>query len=183
LGKKRTGTWKYLYLSIACMISVLLAGCVAVKSLEANKEARERLITAKRLFERGDYEGSLKENQKILSLYDHGPPGDEALFNTATIYAHEGYSKRDYGKSLNLFRRLVKMFPQSPWVGQAETWVGIIRENQKLNRELEELHQTLRMSKQENERLKREVRELNQALKKSKQIDIEVDETKRELLR
>lgn len=142
------------------MICISLSGCFILKGLEAKKEPRESLMRAQRLFDQGDYEGSLKENQKVLVLYNHVPPGDEALFNIAVIYAYGKYPKRDYRRSLDLFMRLVKVFPQSPWVRQAEIWIGILREN---------------------ERLSREVEELNQTLKKSKEVDIEIDKKKKEL--
>lgn len=160
MGRKRTRTWKYFYLSITCMIFISLAGCAAVKEVEVKRETDEHLTMAKKLLEQGDYEGSLKENQKALSLFNHVPPGDEALFNIGLIYAHGGYPKRDYKKSLDLFRRLVELFPKSPLVGQAKIWIGILQENERLNREIEELNKTI---------------------KKSKQVDIELEEKKKEL--
>jgi hypothetical protein len=54
----------------------------------------------------------------------------------------------------------VKVFPQSPFARQAKIWIGIL---------------------QENERLKREIEELNKTINKSKQVDIEIDEKKKEL--
>ncbi|HYA91625.1 MAG TPA: tetratricopeptide repeat protein [Thermodesulfobacteriota bacterium] len=128
--------------------------------MEAKRETREYLITAQKLLDQGDYEGSLKENQKALSLYDNVPPGDQALFNAGLIYAHYGYPKRDYQKSLDHFRRLLKVFPQSPYAGQAKIWIGILQENERLNREIEELNKTI---------------------KKSKEVDIDIDEKKKEL--
>jgi len=142
------------------MILISLASCAMLKEMEAKRETREYFITAQKLLDQGDYEGSLKENQKVLSLYDNVPPGDEALFNTGLIYAHYGYPKRDYQKSLDHFKRLVKVFPQSPFAGQAKIWIGLL---------------------QENERLKREIEELNKTIKKSKEVDIEIDEKKKEL--
>ena len=160
MGRKRNRTWKYLYFCIACMILISLAGCVTLKEMEAKRETHEYFVTAQKLLDQGDYEGSLKENQKVLSMYDHVPPGDEALFNAGLIYAHYGYPKRDYQKSLDHFKRLVKVFPQSPFARQAKIWIGIL---------------------QENERLKREIEELNKTINKSKQVDIEIDEKKKEL--
>ena len=160
MGRKQTRTWMYLYLSIACMIFISLAGCATLKEMEAKRETREYFITAQKLLDQGDYEGALRENEKVLSLYDNIPPGDEALFKLGLIYAHYGYPKRDYKKSLDLFKRLVKMFPQSPLVEQAKLWIGILQENQRLNREIEELNKTI---------------------KKSKQVDIEIEEKKKEL--
>jgi outer membrane protein assembly factor BamD (BamD/ComL family) len=160
LGRKQTRTWMYLYLSIACMIFISLAGCATLKEMEAKRETPEYFITAQKLLDQGDYEGALRENEKVLSLYDNIPPGDEALFNIGLIYAHYGYPKRDYKKSLDLFKRLVKMFPQSPLARQAKLWIGILQENERLNREIEELKKTI---------------------KKSKQVDIEIEEKKKEL--
>ena len=160
MGRKRNWTRKYLYLFIACLTFISFAGCATLKEMERRKEARGYLTTAQKLLNQGDYEGSLKENQKVLSLYENVPPGDEALFHAGLIYAHYGYPKKDYQKSMDQFKRLVKVFPQSPWVGRAKIWIEILQENERLNREIEEL---------------------NKALKKSKQVDIEIDEKKKEL--
>jgi len=142
------------------MIFVSLAGCAILKEMKAKRETHEYLTMAQKLLDQGDYEGSLKENQKVLSLYGNGPPGDEALFNMGLIYAHYEYPKRDYKKSLDLFKRLLKVFPQSPLIGQAKIWIGLLQENERLNIEIEELKKTI---------------------KKSKQVDIEIDEKKKEL--
>jgi outer membrane protein assembly factor BamD (BamD/ComL family) len=159
LGRKRIRTGKYLYLSVACLILVSLSGCATLKENEAQEKARESLRMAQEFLDRGDYEGALRENQRVLSLYDNAPPGDEALFNTGLLYAHPNYPKRDYKKSIDLFRRLMKMFPHSPLAGQAKAWIGILQENERLNRDIEGLNKTLR---------------------KSKQVDIDIDEKKKE---
>ena len=160
MGRKRTGTRKYLYLSIAAMIFISLAGCAVLKGTGAERDASGRLAAAKRLLDQGNYEAALEENRKVLLLYDHAPPGDEALFHTGLIYAHSGYPKRNYKKSIDAFKRLLKVFPQSPLAGQAKLWIAIL---------------------QENERLSGDIEELNKTIKKSKQVDIEIDEKKREL--
>jgi hypothetical protein len=54
----------------------------------------------------------------------------------------------------------LKDFPWSPFARRAKLWIGILLENERLNREIEELSKTL---------------------KKSKQVDIEIDEKKKEL--
>ena len=160
MGRKRTRTGKYLCLFLASMIFLSIAGCAILKEKETERKPSDYLLTAQKLLDQGDYEGSLKENLKVLSLYSNVPPGDEALFNKGLIYTHYGYAKRDYKKSLDIFKRLVKMFPQSPFAGQAKMWIGILQENERLNREVEELNTTI---------------------KKSKQVDIELDEKKKEL--
>ncbi len=129
------------------------------KKIEEWEQAREPFLLSQKLLAEGNYEGALKENQRILSLSGQNPPGDEALFNIGLIHAHPGNTKKDYGKSLTFFRRLIKEYPQSPCFEQAKIWVGIL---------------------QDNERLSRSIEELSQVLEKSKQVDIEIEEKKRE---
>jgi len=128
---------------------------IEIKEEEKTRErvkTNEYLFRGQKLLTQGDYEGSLRENQKILSVSAHKPPGDEALFNMGLIYAHSANPKRDYGKSLDFFKKLLKDFPQSPLVEQAKIWIGVLQENEKLT----------------------------QMLEKSKQVDIEIEERKRE---
>ena len=129
------------------------------KKIEEWEQAREPFLLSQKLLAEGNYEGALKENQRILSLSGQNPPGDEALFNIGLIHAHPGNTKKDYGKSLTFFRRLIKEYPQSSCFEQAKIWVGIL---------------------QDNERLSRSIEELSQVLEKSKQVDIEIEEKKRE---
>ena len=123
------------------------------------KDAGHYLHNSQKLFVQGDYEGALNENQEVLSLYAGTRLGDEALFNMGLICAHPGNPKKDHGRSLSFFRRLVKDYPDSPLVQQAKVWIGVLEENVKLNQTIEKLNQTI---------------------EKSKEIDLEIEEKKRE---
>jgi len=158
MGGKRNGARQYLRLFIAAIILASLVNCAALKEMETKREACEYLATAQKLLAQGDYEGSLRENRKALSLSHNVPPGDKALFNMGLIHAHYGYHKRNYQESLDHFKRLVDGFPQSPLAAWAKIGMGLL---------------------QENERLHREIEDLNKIIKKSKQVDIEIDEKKR----
>ena len=127
--------------------------------IEAHAETQEFLLRARKLLAQGDYEGALKNNQKVLSLSGSKSPGDEALFNMGLIYAHPGNPKKDYGKSLIFFKKLMKDYPKSPWIERTKIWIGMLQENEKLSRSVEEL---------------------NQVIEKSQQVDIEIEEKKRE---
>jgi tetratricopeptide (TPR) repeat protein len=129
------------------------------RRIEEWEQAREPFLLSEKLLSEGNYEGALKENQRILSASGQNPPGDGALFNLGLILAHPGNMKKDYAKSLALFRRLLKDHPGSPWAEQAKTWVGVLQENEKLSRSIEEL---------------------SVVIEKSKQVDIEIEEKKRE---
>ncbi len=110
------------------------------------------LKQAKNLFAHRDYDGSLKICQKILSVTGKTPPGDEALYNMALIYAHAENGNRDYSKSLLCLERLLKEYPKSPLAVEAKIWVALLQEN----------------------------KDLRQMIEKTNQIDIAIDEKKRE---
>jgi tetratricopeptide (TPR) repeat protein len=114
-------------------------------------EAREHMIRSQKFLAQGNYEGTISENKKILSLSDPRSPKDEALFNLGLIYAHFGNPQQDLEKSIEFFKTLVKNYPKSPLAEQAKIWVEILQENAGLNH----------------------------LLKKLKQVDIEIEEMKR----
>jgi tetratricopeptide (TPR) repeat protein len=114
-------------------------------------EVQVHLLRGQRLLAQGDFEGSLKENQKVLSLAMGKSPGDDALYNLGLIYAHPGNPRRDYEKSIGFFNRLMKEYPGSHLTEHAKTWTGIFQENEKLK----------------------------EVIEKSKQVDIEIEERKR----
>lgn len=167
MGRKRNWIWKCFHFCIAGLIAVSLAGCAGLKQAKTDWSARQHLSAARTLLDQADYEGSLRESQKVIALSDYSPPGDEALFYAGVIYCHYGYPKRDFQKSLDIFKKLVRSFPQSPYAGRAKVFIGILYENEKL--------------RHENERSKREIEALNKTIRKSKQVDIEIDEKKKGL--
>ena len=103
------------------------------------------------LLARGDYEGALAENQRVLALSNRQPPGDEALFNIGLIYAHSGNPKKDFRKALDSFRKMMTDYPKSPLFEQARIWAGVLQENERLS----------------------------QVIEKSRQVDMEIEERKR----
>ena len=120
--------------------------------IEERGVVRERLLRGQKLLAQGDYEGAILENQKVLSMATYRPPGDEALFNMGLIYAHSGNPKKDFEKSIEFFKKLIKDYPESPLVEQSKIWVEVLQKNE----------------------------ELNQVIQKLKQVDIEIEERKRE---
>ncbi|OGP62989.1 MAG: hypothetical protein A2170_01085 [Deltaproteobacteria bacterium RBG_13_53_10] len=144
------------------MIFLSLLGCGRFGELKKDseeKEARHYLLNGHKLLVQGDYEGALNENQNVLSLSGSTRLADEALFNMGLICAHPGNPKKDYGKSLVFFKKLVTDHPHSPLVEQANVWIGVLEENVKFNQTIEKLNQTI---------------------EKSKEIDLEIEQKKRE---
>ncbi len=173
MGRERTRAGKLIYFCVAGLIFFLLAGCTTSQkefSLSSRQEPSpskvqkppepakppcKELLQAKKLFDLGDFAGSLKENQRVLSQTRINSPKDQALFNLGLIYAHVENPQRDSGKALHFFKKIVNDYPQSPLAGEARVFAGVL---------------------QENERLK-------EVIEKSKQVDLDVEIKKREKAR
>jgi tetratricopeptide (TPR) repeat protein len=125
---------------------------VEERKVEDRKGVRESLLRGQRSLAQGDLEASMSEMEKVLSLSPPTPLEDEVLYTLGLMYAHVGNPKKDYHRSLEFFKRLLKDHPKSPWVEQAKIWIGVIEENEKLN----------------------------QVIEKSKQVDLEIEQKKRE---
>jgi len=119
---------------------------------EEHAEVQEYVSRSQRFLAMGEYERFANENQRVLSLSNPRSPKDEALFNLGLVYAHAGNPKKDFGRSLDFFKRLINDYPRSPLVEQAKIWVGILEEYEALSKVIDKL----------------------------KQVDIEIEERKRE---
>jgi hypothetical protein len=122
LGRKPDREGEYFFFFLTGLILLLMFGC---SSMERSRLSGD-LQNATDLFARGDLEGSLAANQKIITLSEGKPPGDQALFNVGLIYADNKYPKKDYRKSIAVFQRVVREYPQSSLVPQAKVWIGVL---------------------------------------------------------
>ncbi|UCE78439.1 MAG: tetratricopeptide repeat protein [Nitrospiraceae bacterium] len=93
---------------------------------KVKKDSQEKIQRAGELLGQGDYDGYLNINEEVLALLPDRPPGDEALFNIGLIYIHNDNPKKNYKKSLQMFKRLVHDFPQSNLVEEARIWIGLL---------------------------------------------------------
>lgn len=96
------------------------------------REVDERLTLAQNLLAKGDYEGSLRESQNVLTLSKDQSPADTAVFNMGLVYAHPKNPKRDNKRAISFFSRVIKSYPESPLAEQAKIWVGVLDGVEKL---------------------------------------------------
>ena len=214
MGRKHLKARKHILFLVAGLILLFLGGCatsekvrertksensppeektfsleegVAAEAKERDDLARTYLLNGKRLFIEGDYEGSLREYQKVVALLKRRPPADEAVFNMGLIQAYLGNPRKDFDKSIDFMKRVIKEYPQSPFVPQANIWIGILQANEKLAKENEKLIKDQEKLAKENERLAKdheklvkENEKLIKMLEEYKRVDIEIEEKKRE---
>jgi len=101
--------------------------------------ANDHLEKGQILFEQGDFEEASKENQRVLSLIDRGEPADRALFNMGLIYAHQDNPDRDYVRAVELFKRVLEEYPDSPLNNHAKVLFYILNDNMKSKTRIEHL--------------------------------------------
>ncbi len=173
MGRKRVGTRKHFFRAATILISFLLIGCVTteVKQQDPEKmqlyvepihpavaqapqkkeqprdESKEHLLKGKQLLAMGQYDASIREHLKVISIAPNGPPGDEANFAIGLIYAYSKYQKKDHGKAVSSLTKIMKEYPHSKWSGHAKILLDLIQENERLRR-------TSAEAGQENEKLK-----------------------------
>jgi outer membrane protein assembly factor BamD (BamD/ComL family) len=97
-----------------------------LEMIEEERNAHASYMRSKELILKNGLNKSLKEYQKILSRFPDRPPGDEALFNMGLIYIHNDNPRKNYKKSLQMFKRLKHDFPKSPLFEEANIWIGLL---------------------------------------------------------
>ncbi len=108
-----------------------LAACSSISAPFEGRGPYAHVSRVEQLMAQHDFEGALREGQEAIALAPNGPPGDEALFDMALVFAHYANPKRDYRKSIGLFSRVVKEFPRSPRVEEAKIWIGVLESIEK----------------------------------------------------
>jgi outer membrane protein assembly factor BamD (BamD/ComL family) len=183
-------------LAAATLGAVLsLAGCATIqespKDLESKKKP-DQFERAQNLFTQGNYEAALNENQRVLADEEGGH--DVALFNMGVISAYSLNPKKDYPRALTSFKTLVNQHPQSPLTKQAEVWIQVLEEHQKIANEKQKLAEerqklveekrSLTREKEafsrDREALSQEREKLKYTVEKSRQLDMEIEKRRRQ---
>jgi tetratricopeptide (TPR) repeat protein len=212
MGRKRSGGWKQIYLFFAVLIFLSPMACSLNRASrgildKTGDEAREHLVLGRKYLAEGNYGSALKEIEKVMSLAGKNTPADESLFYTGVIYAHPANPARDYGKSLISFKHLINDYPNSSLLEPAKTVMGLLQENDKLNRTIDRLNNIIidlrkvdidieqkKQEKakpgkeimgllQENDKLNQTVDRLNSIIDELRKVDIDVEQKKRERIK
>jgi len=144
MGNKRERKGELLFLHTACflIILVLSTGCAATLNSQ-KRQGNRHLDLAEKLLSGGDYAGALKEYEAAAEILANETPGDSALFRLGLIWAHPDNPGRDYQKSIDCFRRLVRDFPGSALSEEAGVWAGVVKELLSREAGIADLEETL----------------------------------------
>ena len=120
MGKRHRRIGALLYvLSLCIMITpIFLCGC---SHFNGESQAKLTFKEANDLFNQGSYNASLGKYQQIIEVYP--PAADKVLFEMGIIYAYPRNEQKDYQKSLECFRRLIKDYPESGYRKDSEMMI------------------------------------------------------------
>jgi len=217
MGGEQSRRRKQICLCVAILIFLSPSACALNQMMSptivdtTGEEALEHLDQGRMFLARGDYANALKENEKVLSLAGRSTPVDQALFYVGLINALPANPKRNHGRSIAAFRRLIKEYPGSSLAEPAKGLVALVQETtdllqkndvltrrvDRLNNMIEELKKvdidvdqkraehakTIGVLMQENDKLNRTVDRLNNVIDELKKVDIGVEQKKREQTR
>ncbi len=149
MGGKRSGKGKHIHLCVALLILLGPVGCaydqlMSVRMTDVSgDEARAHLALGRKYLGEGKFGSALEENEKVLLLAGRSTPTHEALFAIGLIHAHFDNLGKDYGKSLEVLRRLIRDYPTSAFAQQAKVIVGLIEDNYAAGRRIEKLNSAI----------------------------------------
>lgn len=166
MGRKRIRQGKHLHVFIACVILAGICGCTGMQGVLARPDYWQ----ADHYLAGGDYQAALKQYQEITELYPQA--ADEALFGMGCLYAHPRNPQRDYGKSLDAFRRVVNDFPRSRYREAADALLSVVGEAANRNNQAAS-------QKKQIETLEKQVEGLQKQIEQMKEIDRSLEEKRR----
>jgi tetratricopeptide (TPR) repeat protein len=123
MAAKQVRMGERLCLFFFCIIlpSILLSGCGhGTGGVQAGSTYEE----ANDLFSQGCYVASLDKYKQIIEK--NPATGDKVLFEMGIIYAHPKNGQKDYQKSLECFKKLIKDYPASEYRQNSEMMIFTI---------------------------------------------------------
>ncbi len=131
MGRKRSGKGKYFLFCIAGLIFLSFFSCVPIKEkliVQEPENVCSHLDALQSLAGQADVETLLKRNQDMLEALHKDKSADELLFTLGLLYAHPENPKKNYQKSLAFFKKVIKEYPRSVYVGEAKIWTGVLED-------------------------------------------------------
>lgn len=118
-GKQRK-TGGRLFIFFICILTapIFMVGCSSINGGFQDKSIFEE---ANDLFSQGNYQASLNKYEQIIEKKPMAR--DRVLFEMGIIYAHPKNEQKDYLKSLECFRKLIKEYPGSEYRQNSEMMI------------------------------------------------------------
>jgi hypothetical protein len=190
MGRKHSRQRQHVFLYIACWLSVWLvfAGCSRLHHpaegyahLNNSGEEEQLVVQAKSSFAKNDFTTSITRWREILERFPD-TRGDQALYAMGLAYAFPEYPDANYQTSLNLFKMLIKEYPESVYITQSKIWISILERTIEKEKEVEEKNRKANLLENQLKAEHKKIGELLNQIKRLKEIDLGIEEKKRKSL-
>ena len=142
--------------ALVLIVVALLSGCITTPSVATGPEADYQ--SASLFAKEKKYPEAIGAYRKIAGEAPHSNLAAESLFEAAHLQAFYDNPQKDYAQALAGFDEFLKRFPKHAKAREAKNWRVILK--------------TIVDTKKENERLQKSIEELNQ-------LDIKHEERRR----
>ena len=136
MGRKHPRQRQHIFLYIACGLSLWLvgAGCAHLQHLG---EEEKLVLQAKSSFAKSDFATSMTYWREILERFPD-TQGGQALYAMGLAYAFPEYPDANYQTSLNLFKTLIREYPESALITQAKIWISVLERTIEKEKEVDQ---------------------------------------------
>jgi len=187
MGRKHSRQRQHVFLYITCWLSVWLvaAGCTRLHNISKEEqhisEEEQLVVKAKSSFDNSDFTTSISLWREILERYPH-TQGDQALYAMGLSYAFPEYPDANYETSLNLFKMLIRKYPESGYITRAKILISVLERTIEKEKEVEEKNRKTELLEEELKTEHKKIGELLNQIKRLKEIDLGIEEKKRKSL-
>ena len=116
--QSRIGDRHYFFFVCIIVTTILTCGC---SHFNEGIQAQSTFKEANDLFSQGSYKASLNKYEQIGEKYPTA--GDRVLFEMGIIYAYPRNEQKDYQKSLECFKKLIRGYPESGYRKDSEMMI------------------------------------------------------------
>jgi len=175
MGSQRT--WQrqsvLLYAAVGLIAALLLAGCSTLKLETGRLASKSEVTKAERLQSAGRFSQAMDELRQAIERSPDEPPGDLASYRLGILMLHPDNPARDTRQALESFRRVRRMFPDSPYAQTSEVWIHLIRDLHQARQQEATSRQKLSEAREALSRARQDVRNLREQFEAFKRIDLE----------
>jgi hypothetical protein len=149
--------------------------------LNNSGEEEQLVVQAKSSFAKNDFTTSVTRWREILDSFPD-TYGDQALYAMGLAYAFPEYPEANYQRSLNLFKMLIREYPESVFITEAKIWISILERTIEKEKEVEGKNTKIELLENQLKAEDKKIRQLLNQIKRLKEIDLGIEEKKRNSL-
>lgn len=166
---------------ILLLVSISLAGCARIIGGQDTEQYRADSLLRER-----NYPEAITAYREIAKETASPERAANAQFSLASALAYYDNPQKDYALALQEFDQFLKLYPDSEKAQEAQQWRSLLRmiielerENENLNKNIEQYKQGVEQYKHDIEQYKQNIEHLNRSIEQLKQLDIQHEERRR----